>query len=120
MSTNNIQCPFCQTVSKSGLLVCPGSNCGATITYGATEKELQNAFKQTGSITFIATILLQLIGPTLINEQFDLNIPQMFGLGFYGVVASALLAWWMAVRSQASTESSMSGLVRFFRFMPRV
>jgi len=120
MSTNTIQCPFCQTVSNSGLRVCPGSNCGATIIYGATDKELQNAFTQSGSITFISLILLQLIGPTLINGQFNLNIPQMFGLGFYGVIASGVLAWWMAVRSRASSEASMSGLVRFFRFMPRV
>lgn len=116
MTTKSV-CPFCQTENATGVRVCSGPNCGAEILYGASNRELFSSFQQTFSLTLVVSFLLLVIGPLLLNAQLDANFTLLFGVGFYGIIAVVVFAFWLGFRARASAYANLAGQVRYFRVM---
>jgi hypothetical protein len=83
-------CPHCLNTTPYGASVCLG--CSADIVYGNTRREAVDLAKAGWGIGAGLGFLVMYWLPTWLNKCLDMQIPQGWGLGLYGLFAPALLA----------------------------
>jgi hypothetical protein len=95
-------CPHCDTFCKKWVTVCLG--CKADIYYGSSQKDWKQDFQTGASLAFILYFFLFMMMPELINSQLGTELPSLWGLPFFMVLATGVIIVVFAGRKHAQRK----------------
>lgn len=107
-------CPYCGTIVEFGKSVCLG--CNAEVVPGLTRHERQELANTGMAFGGGLAFLLFLVIPNWLKSSYGWNVDVGWGLGIYGFVAAALMAFsFGAIFVRRSEEKRLQEPPRFFR-----
>ncbi|MCE7518229.1 toll/interleukin-1 receptor domain-containing protein [Halomonas titanicae] len=106
-------CGHCATPFMHGVHVCLG--CQGSIKYGLTQRERMNIRKISAAIIGMLSFITMVHFPSYSESWLGLEVPMMWGMGFWSIPLAAILALGAGLYFEARAVARKALLVRTFR-----